>query len=194
MNIFDEKTDKPDLENEASDLSDVDLVNLTIDVDKNYFSQIILRYQKQIFVYILRLLNFHQEDAEDVLATTFLKVYQNLASFNQVLKFSSWIYRIAHNEAVNQIKKNVKNYALDIEKVEFKIDFDDKKLLKIDLEKILNKLNPDDRNLLILYYMEEKSYQEISDILKITVNNVAVKLNRAKIKAKNLYNPNSKTK
>ena len=84
------------------------------------------------------------------------------------------------------------NYAVDIEKVDFGIDFDDKNLLKLDLEKILNKLNPEDRNILILYYMEERSYQEISDILKITVNNVAVKLNRAKTKAKNLCNPITK--
>lgn len=169
-------------------MTDQELVELILEGEKDYFEELLSRYQRQIFVYLLRLLNFHQEDSEDVLSNTFLKVYINLASYNSKMRFSSWIYRIAHNEAVNYIKKKSKNFTSDIEKVEigFEIDFDKPK--KDDLEKVLNKLKPDDKNILILFYLEERTVREISDILKISESNVKVRLNRARNRAKKIVN------
>jgi RNA polymerase sigma factor (sigma-70 family) len=116
----------------------------------------------------------------------FFKAYKNLASFKRNLKFSSWLYRIAHNTAVNLIRDKSKLFYVDIETfwsvpAKFK---DDVKLTHSELEQVLEKLNPDDRNLLILFHLEEKSLREISDIVKLTENTVAVKLKRARIKAR----------
>ncbi len=173
--------------NNLDDLKDEEVVSLILERDKELFGEVVGRYQNRIFAYCLRLLNFNRQDAEDVTGETFLKVFINLAGFNPSLKFSSWIYRIAHNEAVNLIKKKSKFYTVQMEKLETipeEIDFE--KPRKDDLEKILNRLNLDDKNLLTLFYLEERSLKEISEILKITENNVAVKLNRARNKAKKL--------
>lgn len=176
------------------ELEDVELVKLTLSKDTNYYEQLVLRYQEKILRYLLRVLNYNHQDAEDVTSETFMKAYINLASFNQQMKFSSWLYRIAHNEAVNLIKKKSKSFSVDLDNFQYlpeEIDFE--KPRKDDLEKILANLKIDDKNILTLFYLEEKSLREISDILKITENNVAVKLKRARDKAKKIANRNHPT-
>lgn len=168
-------------------MTDTELVKLCLDKDKEYFREIVERYQAPIQRYAMRLLNFHQEDAEDVLSQTFLKAYTNLAGYNPKLKFSSWLYRIAHNEAVNLIRKKSKASITDLEKASHlgeKIDFD--KPSKEDLEKILGGLKVDHRNILTLFYLEERTIKEISETLKISEGSVKVRLNRARNSAKKL--------
>jgi len=67
-----------------------------------------------------------------------------------------------------------------------KLDFDDSIAIKNDLEKVLKKLNPEDRDLLILFYLQELSISEISDVLRIKSQSVSVKLFRAKERAKQI--------
>ena len=109
-----------------------------------------------------------------------------LGVYNPSLKFSSWLYRIAHNESINCIKKNSKHYSFNPQTSDYLeiVNFDFEKLKKEDLEKILSKLNPKDRNLLILFYFEERSLQEISEILKTTPGSVKTRLSQARKKAK----------
>lgn len=166
--------------------SDEDLVEMVLANNQNAFEELVNRWEKPILRYTSRLLNFHPQDAEDVTSEVFFKAYKNLASFKRNLKFSSWLYRIAHNTAVNLIRDKSKLFYVDIETfwtvpAKFK---DDVKLTHGELEQVLEKLNPTDRNLLILFHLEEKSLREISDILKLTENTVAVKLKRARIRAR----------
>ena len=167
-------------------MTDQDIVKQILAGDKTAFTQLLEKYQRQILVYCLRLLNFHQEDAQDAVSETFLKVYVNLAGYNPSLKFSSWLYRIAHNESVNIISKKSKYQlkALDevIDTLPSEINFD--KPRKADLEKILSQLSVDDRNVLTLFYLQAKSLNEIGEILKMSDNSVAVKLSRARTRAK----------
>jgi len=167
-------------------MSDEELVKQVLDGQKDCFTEIVEKYQRQIFVYILRLLNFHEQDAEDTLGQTFMKCYQNLAGFNNSLKFSSWLYRIAHNEAVNLIRKKSKEYTFELKQTLEIANFDFDKPKKADLEKILTKLKTEDNNILNLFYFQEKSIKEIGEILKISDSNVKVKLNRARNKAKEI--------
>ncbi len=167
-------------------MSDQEVITKVLAGDKASFEVIILTYQKPILFYLMRLLNFNQHDAEDALSETFLKVYVNLASYNPSLKFSSWLYRIAHNEGVNIIRQKSKTYSVDIDLLDIPANIDFNKPSKTDLEKILNKLKEEDKNILILYYLEDKSLKEISEILKISENNATVRLKRARDKAKNL--------
>lgn len=169
-------------------MTDQELVESILNENKDQFQELLNRYQRMIFAYLLRLLNFHREDAEDVLSNTFLKVYINLASYNPKMKFSSWLYRIAHNEAVNYIRKKSKHFTTDIEKVELGVEIDFDKPNKSDIEKVLSRLKEEERNILILFYIEERSIREIGDILKISDGNVKVRLNRARNKAKEFTN------
>ena len=68
---------------------------------KEVFGVLVRRYEERLSRYLRRLGVFRKEDVEDVLQNVFLKAYRNLNAFDQRLKFSSWIYRIAHNETVS---------------------------------------------------------------------------------------------
>jgi RNA polymerase sigma-70 factor (ECF subfamily) len=172
-----------------NEVTDEDLVKMVLSEDKEAFGELVNRYQDPIMRYCKRLLNYHQQDAEDVVSDVFYKAYKNLASFKTNLKFSTWIYRIAHNTSVNLIRDKSKLFYVDIEdfwhipqttKTENIID-------KVELERILENLNPTDRSLLILFHLEEKSLKEIAEIFKLSENTVAVKLKRARERARKFF-------
>jgi RNA polymerase sigma-70 factor, ECF subfamily len=166
--------------------SDEDLVKLVLRDDKTAFEELVNRYQAPILRYCKRLLNYHTQDAEDVASDVFYKAYKSVASFSTNLKFSSWLYRIAHNTSVNLIRDKSKLFYVDIE--EFwhipQTTKEEPKIDKIQLEKALDQLSSTDKSLLILFHLEEKSLKEISDIFKLSPNTIAVKLKRARERAR----------
>ncbi|MFZ5391793.1 MAG: RNA polymerase sigma factor [Patescibacteria group bacterium] len=182
--------------NSLSEKSDQELVSLTL-VDQNNFGYLIERYEQKLLRYIRRLSNINMETAEDILQETFIKVYKNLNGYDQSMKFSSWIYRIAHNEVINYFRKN-KNMgtmiSLDEENGLINILTSAEKTEKnaIDGElnkkmtKVLNMLDDKYKDILILKYLEEKDYQEISDILQIPTNTVGTLIHRGKAELKKL--------
>ncbi len=170
--------------------SDEQIVDLVIK-DKEMFGVIIDRYEKRLKNYLLYLTK-DKEKINDIVQNTFIKAYVNLNSFNKKMKFSSWIFRIAHNEAINLLKKESffkpLNFNLFINLKDNKNDAEEilNEETKIMVKKCLDQLTFDYREIVVLYYFEEKSYEEISDILRISVSNVGVKLNRAKKKLKKI--------
>jgi RNA polymerase sigma-70 factor (ECF subfamily) len=162
------------------------IIARVLDGNKDDFRYIIEKYERRIRAYTSKFLGYHQQDIEDVTSEVFIKVYINLAKYNPKLQFSSWLYRIAHNEAINYSKKNSKHLSVDIDKQDWRmgytIDFD--KPRKEDIEKVLQQLNTNDRNLLLLFYIEELSIREISEILKTTENSVKSRLSQARKKLK----------
>jgi RNA polymerase sigma-70 factor (ECF subfamily) len=161
--------------------------------ESKYFDQIVKRYTESIRRYIARLIGNWQE-SEDVTQDVFVKAFINIASFNPKMKFSSWLYRIAHNESVNYIKRNYRYKEVEFsDEVKNKL-LDDKTALEkiIDKERIesvresLVKLKSKDREILELYYFEQKTYLEISDILKMSVNSIGPTINRARAKLKKI--------
>jgi RNA polymerase sigma-70 factor (ECF subfamily) len=128
--------------------------------------------------------------ATDVVQETFIKAFINLRSFDVKKKFSSWIYRIAHNEALNEIKKNHKEVPFeenfDTPSDENIIENFEKKEIASQVEKCVSKMPLIYSEPLILYSIEDKSYEEISDILRTPIGTVASRINRAKILMKNI--------
>ena len=200
-----QKKQQKDLQNKG----DVEIVRLILAGNTDLFEKILDSYQQPILIYCTRLLNWHTEDGKDATSSTFVKAYINLASFNPKLQFSSWLYRIAHNEAINKIKQNSKNFALSLDKllekngtsdnftdnskVQKQNNFSISKVIifeennkRIDLDNVLGQLKPDDKNILVLFYVQELSLEQIGEILKITTNNAKVRLFRARDKAKKL--------
>jgi RNA polymerase sigma factor (sigma-70 family) len=172
-------------------MEDAEIVKKILEGDLTLFEEIVNRYETQILVYTKRILNNNQQDAEDTTAETFFKCYKNLASYNSEYKFSSWLYRIAHNNAVNLIHSKSKLFYIDINDF-WQIPTNTKEelpLTKNELDKILDKLRFDDKNVLVLFYLQEKSLREISDILKISENAVAKRLTRARDRARKLISP-----
>jgi len=148
------------------------------------YSFIIDRYQEKISRYINYLIKDKDKSA-DAIQETFIKAFVNIQSFNTKQKFSSWIYRIAHNEALNEIKKYKRETKIDEELFELgedetiEKDFEQNEAKEM-IQKCLNDIPIKYSEPITLYYIEERSYEEISDILQIPMGTVATRINRAK--------------
>lgn len=167
-------------------LTDEQLVVVVREDDKEAYGEIVQRYQTKLAHYLGKFIN-HSAELEDVLQEVFIKAFRNLYSFDTKQKFSSWIFRIAHNEAINNIKKR-KNEKLILDEHEWevvdeKIDLSrevDRKISREQIAVALGKLKEKYREPIILFFFEEKSYEEISDILKIPTSTVGTLISRGK--------------
>lgn len=149
------------------------------------FAVITQRYEPKLKRYASKFLKRHS-DSEDVIQEIFIKAYRNIQSFDPSRKFSSWIYRIAHNEFINYIKKRrietVPLFDTDII-IPYYHDYGedvDREKVKKTLENHLQQLDIKYREPILLYYIEDFSYKEISDILHIPIATVGVRINRGK--------------
>ncbi len=176
--------------NDCQKLSDEELVEKSLR-DVEYFACLFERYEKKLIRYILRLSSFSLEEADDVLQEAFLKIWKNLNKFDSSLKFSSWAYRIVYNTTVSEWKKS-KSYGKDqqvkIENELFKnlpseinlAEEFQKGDSEKEIRKILNALPKKYSDVLVLKFLEEKNYNEISDILKKPPGTIAMLIHRAK--------------
>ena len=175
--------------------SDIELVELTLQNQDN-FLYITKRYKDKLFRYIMRLTNIDPEDAEDILQEVFLKVYINLNDFDRDMKFSSWIYRITHNQVISHFrhaKSRPHGNSVSIEDngvLNLSVDLDldkevDMGFLRKNIFKVLDSLDVKYREVLILKFFEEKDYKEISDIIKRPMGTVASFISKAKHEFKN---------
>lgn len=172
--------------------SDQELVAQTLK-DPEQFGVLIQRYEERLRRYILRISNASYDDAQDTLQEVFLKVYKNLQKFDPSLSFSSWIYRITHNQVISQYRKR------KVRPQEVSSDFTEDMLQRLvsdispqkDIEatelaehirEALAELDMKYREVLVLRFFEELSYDEMSDVLRKPVGTIGTLLNRAKKK------------
>jgi RNA polymerase sigma factor (sigma-70 family) len=127
----------------------------------------------------------NKEDAKDITQDSFLKILENINSFRNDSKFSTWLYRIVYNQSVGFVKRenrtNTVDYSLLVETSE-KNDNQEDKIQ--DLYKAINLLEDTDRNIIMLFYLAEKSIKEIAQITRFSIANIKVILHRAR---KNLF-------
>lgn len=169
-------------------LTDEEIAKEICTGNKELFGVLIDRYEAKLTRYVKRFTQ-HDDDISDIIQIIFIKAYTYLQSFDTSRSFNSWIYRIAHNESVSYLRKR------GTEKISF-IDFDtffphpfaketaDEKTLKDEDKKALDislkHISPKYREVLVLYYYEELSYQEIADVLHIPIATVGVRIRRGK--------------
>ena len=169
--------------------TDAQLVSLTLK-NQEYYYHLMKRYESSLTSYIYRLSGMKRTDIQDILQEVFILVYQNLNDYDENFKFSSWIYRIARNYTISMLRKNpkyVQNISWDEHDLEQLIQSDfnleESFIQKIgceDLLQIINLLPLKYREVIILKFIEEKDYQEISDILKKPIGTVGTLINRAR--------------
>ena len=163
-------------------LTDEQIVALVFE-NKQSYERLVEKYVDKLARYAYYLVG-DEDEAADVAQDALIKAYVNLRSFDSGKKFSTWIYRIAHNEAVNYLKKK-KAFSFG----DFSFDWMSSENLEDDLEKkevveavhrCLNSIPIKYKSALSLYFLEEKTYEEISDILRIPVGTVATNISRGK--------------
>lgn len=173
------------------DVSDEQLARRAL-LEKEEFGQIIARYEEKLGRYLVRLGLSVREDREDVLQNAFVKAYTNLNSFDPELSFSSWMYRITHNEAMSffRARRARPSVTLDEESETLLTELKDEnastsaeaeeRISKEQLQKAFAHIDPKYRDVLILRYFEDRSYTEMSDILEVPVGTVSTLIHRAK--------------
>lgn len=173
---------------QCSKLSDEELVAKTL-TDQSYYYCVVERYEAPLKRYISRLTNVAETEIEDVLQNVFFKAYLNLNDFDSRLKFSSWIYRIAHNETISNHRKRQARHQDEQIAIDEQFDLADSSSIEAELDikvtneqlqKTLKLMTEKYREVLILKFLEEKSYEEISDILQKPMGTIATLVNRAK--------------
>lgn len=184
------------------DRSDEELVQEALK-DKNIFAEIIARWQDKLTNFVRRRTIASAEDVEDLLQNIFIKVYLNLNAFDTSLKFSSWIYRIAYNEVVSEYRKKKIREHYNFEDFELKEDTNISELLgdntnilnivhnQVEIEKIksaIEQLDAKYKEVVALRFLEEKEYEEISDILQVPVGTVSTLIYRARKELVKIYN------
>jgi len=175
----------------CDELDDLGIIHKAM-AETDYFSCLYERYEAQLLRYVMRVAPFSEEESQDVLQEAFIKIWRHLNDFNPQLRLSSWIYRIVHNEAVSALRKKTsfgKDHLLAIdESLMARLAAEWPDLSNNDetedrenaIRSALEALPLPHREVLVLRFMEDMSYEDISDILKIPEGTVATRLNRAK--------------
>lgn len=184
-----------DIEKEKS------LVAKAKDGDMDAFEALVKANEKIIYNIVYRIMS-NQEDTYDVSQETFIKAYIKLDQFNQESKFSTWLYRIATNTALDELRRRKGKETFSIDKTVHGKDNDiipqhadegediekkigEKEQVKI-IEHGLKELSDDHRAVLTLRDMQGLSYEEISQVLKITLGTVKSRISRARRDMKNI--------
>jgi len=184
---------------ETQEKTDSQLVKLSL-TNPDHFGQLVERYEKKLLRYIRRISGLETQSLEDILQEVFIKIYVNLNDYDSDFSFSSWAYRITHNETINYLRKNKKTVIVPLETddeetsslinvLKSEIDVAENASRQDIIEKIriaISMLPDKYKEVLILRYMEDLNYREISDILRMPMGTVATIINRAKEKFKQI--------
>lgn len=170
------------------------LVLLARKGDRRAFAELVNLYADKLYQLAYRLTGNRQE-AEDVVQETFLRVYRNLERYDEKLKFSTWIYRIAANLCIDRLRKRRAVYSLDAQSGEHE-DLDGYSMLPGDdrtpesevllsetqqlVHRAIESLPPKYKSVAVLRYLQDLSLQEIADVLGIPVTTVKTRVHRAR--------------
>jgi len=163
--------------------------------DKKAFSQLVQAYQRPVYSITYRMLG-NPEEAEDAAQEAFLRAYSNLSKYDPKRKFSTWLFSIANHHCIDRLRKRrMKWVSIDDNPVLSNMAGDspqpERKALgqeeRESVQRVLEQLDPTYRMPLILRYWEECSYEEIAEIMDITVPAVKSRLFRARQQVAALY-------
>lgn len=151
--------------------------------DARHFAPLYEKYYKPIFLYLYQRMN-DKDSAFDLTAQVFLKALQNIGRFEfKGVPFSSWLFRIAHNELMQMFRNNKNTRTVNIDLADIKDLFERMEepwfmdyLPKVKL--LLKDLNEEELSLIEMRFFEKRPFKEIAEILMMTENNAKVKLHR----------------
>ncbi|MDR2362069.1 MAG: sigma-70 family RNA polymerase sigma factor [Prevotellaceae bacterium] len=151
--------------------------------DHTAFAALVDAYKDHVYTLVLRIVR-QREQAEELAQDVFLKAFKHLSSFKRKAKFSTWIYRIAYNAAISATrKKALPEYP--IAETTLSVPEEDDGATERQLQALntaVGQLPPSETALITLFYIEDRSVEEISDIMGLTLSNVKVRLHRTRHK------------
>ena len=159
--------------------------------DINAYNELVKRYKDRLFNFVLRYFN-NAEQAEDVVQDTLIKLYTHASYYKNVAKFSTWIFTIAKNNALTELRKNKRKQTdslwtddgkvIDINSKEESLESKVQNEIAIDqLNKFLDEIPENFRMAVVLRDFQELSYEEISTILEIPIGTIKSRINRGRI-------------
>ncbi len=158
----------------------------------NYF---VNNNQQFVFVLCIKMLN-DKEVAEELTHDVLIKCIDKINLFEGKSKLKTWVYKIAHNEVLNYLRKNkLSTTELNDETINYNednslIDEMNQKDLKNTIQSVFSKLPVDQRELLTLFYLEDLSLKEIEQVTGTSPSNIRVKLYRARDNFRSFLNKN----
>ncbi|MXY94145.1 MAG: sigma-70 family RNA polymerase sigma factor [Caldilineaceae bacterium SB0664_bin_27] len=163
--------------------------------EQEAFGFLVETYQRPVFALAYRMLGDVSE-AEDAAQETFLRAYSRLNQYDPGRKFSTWLFSIANYHCIDRLRKRrVQFVDLDESPVVFTLEGEsarpEEETLAVEqaeeMQALVNQLEPDYRTPLVLRYWNDCSYQEIADVMDISVPAVKSRLFRARKKLAELY-------
>lgn len=178
--------------------TDAELVAQASGGAQEAFREIVLRFERPVYGLIARMVQ-DPGTAEDLAQEVFIKAFRRLDTYDPVRKFSSWLFKIAHNTAIDHLRR----HALETVPLEGGKDQDEehrgglaavlsddstenpsaaaeRKDMARSLERAIARLRPEYREVVVLFYVEGASYQEICEALDLPLGTVKTNLHRAR--------------
>jgi len=183
---------------EGNKYTDEDLIARFQNGDEYAFDEIVNRYKDRLLNFVFRFIG-QIDESEDIVQDTFLKVYKNKNSYVNIARFSTWIYTIAGNLAKTELRKRKRRRIFSISKMgiddkEFELTSTartpEENVESVFNEKIIQnaiqKLPDKFRTVIILRDIQELSYDEISKIIGVPLGTIKSRVNRARLKLREL--------
>jgi RNA polymerase sigma-70 factor (ECF subfamily) len=179
--------------------TDGELIISAINGRGDGFEELVRRYQRPITSYIFRMVG-NYESSLDVTQEVFIKVYNSLTKYSPEYKFSTWLYRIAHNAAVDHLRRNSVNVqSLEAENSEgtFELQIEsrgatpeqehERSEWRSEIESVVRCLPPAYRDLILLRHARDLSYDEIAEVTALPLGTVKNRLFRAREMMRELF-------
>ena len=168
-------------------ISDQEIIDSVRKGNDSDYSIIINRYKNKAFSMLKRMLK-NEFDAEEVLQDCFLKAYNSLNNFKGEAKFSTWFYRIVYNSALTKLSSQKRKIEFEMSSIEEHFDLQsehnaddiEKKDIQEFIQDIIKKLPERHSAIITMFYLNEMSIEEISDVMGISISNVKVMLHRSR--------------
>jgi RNA polymerase sigma-70 factor (ECF subfamily) len=173
-------------------LTDGELVIDAVTGRVDGFEELVRRYQRPITSYVFRMLGDY-ESALDVTQEVFIKVYNSLSKYSSEYKFSTWLYRIAHNAAIDHMRRNsVSPQSLETENADgtYQLQIEsrgpspeqdqERREWRTEIDSVVECLPPTYRDLILLRHSRDLSYDEIAEVTGLPLGTVKNRLFRAR--------------
>jgi len=170
-----------------------ELIQSALAGNSNSFEVLVLRYQDRLYTAMISVVG-NADEAEDVVQEAFIQAYLKLDTFQQNSAFFTWLYRIAFNFALARRRRHRNHLSLEENKEnvgqepESEVDAPEVRMSRFEdvslVHQALAKLSEDHRAILVLREMEDMAYEEIAEVLRISIGTVRSRLNRARLALK----------